>query len=85
MRHFSVLDKNGDCVFELMEGVIKTADIQGGVVGQVDVGSLCTISGQAAVDPVDGVRVKVLPWEQSRYDHSAVGEGGGGFLYHSFE
>lgn len=51
----------------------------------MDIGSPCTVSGQAAVDPVDGVSVEVFPWEQSGYDHSAVGEGGGGFLCHSLE
>ena len=44
--------------------VIQAADVQGGVVGQVDVGSQDTVSGDAAVDPVDGVWVEVFPGQQ---------------------
>lgn len=51
----------------------------------MDIGSSCTVSGQAAVDPVDGVWVEVFPWEQSGYNDSAAGESGGGFLHHSIE
>ncbi len=53
--------EDGDCVFKQMDVVIETADVQGVVVGQVDVGPQDTVSGHVAVDPVDGVRVEVLP------------------------
>ena len=45
-----------------MDKVVETVDIQDGVVGQVDVGPQDTVSGHAAVDPVDGVSVEVFPW-----------------------
>ena len=35
---FQCPDKDGDRVFKQVEMVIETVDIQGGVVGQVDVG-----------------------------------------------
>ena len=43
---------------------MKAANVQGGVVGQLDVGSCDAVSGDTAVDPVYGVWVEVFPGQQ---------------------
>ena len=44
-----------------MDMVVEAADVQGGVVGQVNVGLQDAVSGDAAVNPVNGVWVEVFP------------------------
>lgn len=61
---FSVRAKT-ETVFKQMDVVVEAVDIQGGVMGQVDVGPQDTVSGHAAVGPVDGVRVEGRWWRLS--------------------
>ncbi len=70
---FSVRATMGDGVFEEVHVVVEAADVQGGVVGQVDVRSQDAVPGDAAVDPVDGVWVEVSPGQQHGHPHFAVG------------
>lgn len=60
-RSFSVWAKMGTVFLDRWTWSYRQL-IQGGVVGQVDVGPQDTVSGHVVVDPVDVVRVKVFPW-----------------------
>ena len=66
-----------------MDLVVKTVDVEGGVMDQVDVGHEGTSTGDFCVYPVDGVRMEVSAWEDGGDDDLGGGEGQCGFLCYS--
>ena len=59
-----------------MDIVIKAVDVEGRVVGQVDIWHEGTSTGDLSIYPVDGVRMEVFSWEDGG-DYKRIGEEGG--------
>ena len=49
-----------------MDNVIKAVNVEGRVVGQVDIWHEGTSTGDSSIYPVDGVRMEVSSWEDGR-------------------